>query len=61
MSFPEMRYLLAFPGTLGSADEFEEAAAKLKAEGFEFTGDVEEIRTIAYFKFSFIKRERKNE
>ncbi len=61
MSFPELKYLLVPAGSTDAADNLEAATEELRANGFEFTGKIEEIRTVLFFKLEFIKREESND
>ena len=61
MSYFEMKYLLVPAGTTSMVDSLEEESARLRAEGFEFTGNIEEIRTVLFFKLEFMKQLKENE
>ena len=62
MSYPEMMYLLVPANHAAAVEILEKETAKLRTKGFEFTGKIEEIRTVSFFKLTFMKplKERDN-
>ena len=61
MSWPEMMYVLIPASSTEMAESLAEETAKLSAKGFEFTGKIEEIRTVLFFKLEFIKPLKEDE
>ena len=61
MSWPEMEYLIVPASATEAAKSLEEETAKLRTKGFEFTGKIEEIKTVLFFKLEFIKPLKEDE